>query len=97
VFLKRRSLAIAYHSAGDHRGQLRRLACDARVLRARSPVLFEKLLSSNPGNARAQRDAGLAYKKLGAILEKMGDRTAALANYRKAVALDDDARAGQPE
>jgi tetratricopeptide (TPR) repeat protein len=55
----------------------------------REASIFEALLAEDPASPRAQRDASLAYKKLGAVLERNGDRTAALVNYRKAIALDE--------
>ena len=50
---------------------------------------FEALLAQNPSNGAAQRNAAIAYRRLGALLERNGDTTAGLAHYRKAAALDE--------
>src|SRR5439155_21634193 len=51
--------------------------------------VFEDILATDPGSPKAPRNAAIAHRRFGAILEKNLDRTAALDHYRRAAALDD--------
>jgi tetratricopeptide (TPR) repeat protein len=51
--------------------------------------IFEAVLAKNNSSANAQRNVAIAYKKVGAVLEKQGNTAAALENCRKAIALDE--------
>jgi tetratricopeptide (TPR) repeat protein len=81
-------MAIAYHNAGALAADVGDWPVSLDSYMKESKI-FEALLAADPGNARAQRDVALACKKLGAVRERMGDRAAALANYRRAVTLDE--------
>jgi non-specific serine/threonine protein kinase/serine/threonine-protein kinase len=91
---ERRSVAIGYHYLGDL------LALDSDWPAAaeafqRETDLFESVLATNP-SVQAERDLGIAYKKLGATLESTGDRDGALRRYRQAVGLDERRVAAAP-
>jgi len=92
---ERRSMAIAYHTAGERAVDLGDWPASREAFTKESAI-FDALLSSDPGGGRARRDAALACKKLGAVLEKMGDRTAALAKYRRAATLDEARTVANP-
>jgi non-specific serine/threonine protein kinase/serine/threonine-protein kinase len=84
---ERNSLAIGHQSMsnlmsglGDFPAALEEATRAARE--------FEALLALNP-SPNAQRNAAIGYKYLGGQLERSGDRAAAVANYRKAIALDE--------
>ena len=52
-----------------------------------SLATFEELSAADPNHAEDQRRLGLAYQKVGAIEESLGNNRAALENYQKVSAL----------
>jgi eukaryotic-like serine/threonine-protein kinase len=61
-----------------------------------SLATFEELSAADPNNVEDRRRLGLAYQKVGAIEESLGNNRQALENYQKVSALSDARLRGDP-